>query len=277
MPELPEVETIRRSLQPLIGCHFVGVCLEWPGLVQVPTATAFIQSLPGKTVQHIARHGKYLMLRLAPEGVLVAHLKMTGALLLQAPGAAAIPYTRAVLSLDPPVELRFCDRRKLGRLWLVPNEAEVTGKLGIDCLDPAFTPELLARLLSRHSAPIKAVLTDQGVLAGLGNMYADETLFLARVHPLTPAREQARRAKRLYGAIQDVLAEAIGNRGTTFSDYVNANGEKGTHQHHLRVAHRGGLPCPACGNPIKRLVLRNRGTYYCPRCQRAGSAKRTGP
>ncbi len=237
-------------------------------MVQVPPAEAFQRSLPGKSVREVRRHGKYLTLRLEPEGALVVHLKMTGSLLLRAPGAPPNPYTRAVLYLDPPLELRFCDRRKLGRLWLVPDEVEVTGKLGIDCLDPAFSSDVLASLLGRHGAPIKAVLTDQHVLAGLGNMYADEALFRAGVHPLTPARDAVERADRLYRAIADVLAEAIENKGTTFSDYLDANGEKGRMQYKLKVAHRGGQPCPSCRTPIERLVLRNRGTYFCPRCQR---------
>ena len=148
------------------------------------------------------------------------------------------------------------------------DAAQVVGGLGPEPLEPAFTSQMLEQRLQRRSGPIKAVLLDQTFLAGVGNMYADEALFLARLHPLRPANSLSpEEISKLHRAIRAVLRTAIEHRGTTFSDYQRPDGEPGTHQFHFHVAHRGGLPCPVCGAPVERIEVRGRGTYFCPRCQ----------
>jgi formamidopyrimidine-DNA glycosylase len=199
---------------------------------------------------------------------------MTGSLLLRRPdedSGEPPRYVTAVFRLDDGSELRFIDRRKLGTASLVPDERELERKLGPEPLDRSFTSAELARRLSRRRAPIKAVLCDQNFVAGIGNMYADEALFSAGIHPLRPADSLSHQeTKRLHRAIRDVLRTGIANAGATFSDYRRPGGEKGRQQDAFRVAHRGGQTCYACATPIERIPVRNRGTYFCPRCQ--GSA-----
>jgi len=252
MPELPEVETIKNDLAPVVaGHHFIRVAFLCPQMVRRPSPEELQQRLIGQTVQELTRRGKYLIFRLNSGEALLLHLRMSGSLLLKPSPAEPNSYTRALFNLENGLELHFCDRRKLGTIELVTDEAEVTAKLGPEPLDPGFTTEVLSERLSRRQAPIKAVLCDQAFLAGIGNMYADEALFLARIHPLQPAR-----------ALSD------GNRGATISDYSDAYGQPGVHQFSFSVAHRGGEPCPVCGTAIQRIAIRNRGTYFCPNCQK---------
>ncbi len=269
MPELPEVETIKNDLAPRIaGCRFTGVTLLAPQMVRRPAPESLGPQLVGKTIREVARRGKYLIFRLSSGEALLLHLRMSGSLLLKPGPGEVAPYTRAILNLDSGLELHFCDRRKLGTIELVPDEAEVNGKLGPEPLDENFTREVLGHRLRGRKAPIKAVLCDQTVLAGIGNMYADEALFSARIHPLRPAGALSRdEIARLHQAIVEVLKAAIGNRGATISDYRRPTGETGNQQDKFRVAHRGRQPCPVCGTSIQRIPIRNRGTYFCPRCQ----------
>lgn len=268
MPELPEVETIKNDLLPqLVGRHFTGVRIEWPGAVR-PTPEALSNGIAGQRIEALERRGKYLILRLSGGPSLVIHLRMSGSLLLRASTAAPDLYTRNTFLLDGGLELRFVDRRKLGRIWLVDDAAQVVGDLGPEPLEGDFTPQVLSERLKRRSGPIKAVLLDQSFLAGVGNMYADEALFLARLHPLRAANSlSAEDTEKLYHAIRAVLRTAIKHRGTTFSDYQRPDGEPGTHQFHFHVAHRGGLPCNVCRTLVQRIEVRGRGTYFCPRCQ----------
>jgi formamidopyrimidine-DNA glycosylase len=273
MPELPEVETIVNDLRPeLVGRRFTNVSISWHRMVLQPSASEFQRRLPGQTIKEIARKGKYLIFRLDSGESLILHLRMTGSLLLRQKTKAAnsnVPYVRAVFSLDNGRELLFVDRRKLGTLSLVQTEAELESKLGPEPLEPSFSARVLAERLSRRNAPIKAVLCDQKVIAGIGNMYADEALFLARIHPLRPASSlSAEEVKRLHQAIRDVLRKAIGNRGASISDYRRPGGETGSQQYAFYVAHRGGQTCKLCATPIERIPLRDRGTYFCPRCQK---------
>ncbi|MBI2908665.1 MAG: bifunctional DNA-formamidopyrimidine glycosylase/DNA-(apurinic or apyrimidinic site) lyase [Chloroflexi bacterium] len=269
MPELPEVETIRRDLAPtLVGRRFVSVELLWPGIVRQPTAEELERRLPGQTIAEVARRGKYLLFRLESGETLLAHLKMSGSLVLRDTAEAASPYLRAVLTLDDGRRLGFYDPRKFGRLWLVADENEVVGKLGPEPLEPEFTPQELYTRLLRHGTPIKALLCDQNFLAGIGNIYADEALFYAGIHPLRLAREmQPWEADRLHCAIRISLERALANRGTTFSRYRDAYGEPGRHWEALLVPRRPGAPCTRCGTSIQRIRLRGRGTYFCPDCQ----------
>jgi len=272
MPELPEVETIKRELAPMVvGRSFSGVTLNWPKAVQIPSPEAFSRSLVGKKVEKVDRRGKYLILRLATGEALILHLRMSGSLLLRSSSGEPDSYFRTIFLLDNGVELCFRDPRKFGMMWLVNDEHSVVGKLGPEPLEPGFTPEVLAQRLSNRSAPIKAVLCDQVALAGVGNMYADEALFAAGIHPLKRANSLSKEEiLRLHMAVRQVLEEAIAGSGASTRDYRRPSGEPGAAQYAFRVAHRGGQPCPVCSTPIKRIPIRNRGTYFCPRCQ-AGS------
>jgi formamidopyrimidine-DNA glycosylase len=223
-------------------------------------------------IKEIGRRGKYLIFRLSSGEALIIHLRMTGSLLLKRKGEPLTKnssYIRAVFGLDNGMELLFNDRRKLGTISLVKDENEEIGKLGPEPLDPDFTAKALAERLSRHKAPIKAVLCDQEVIAGIGNMYADEALFFAHIHPLRAANSLSDgEIKKLHKAIQDVLTKAIGNGGASISDYRRPTGEKGSQQYDFYAAHRGGETCKVCATPIERIVVRNRGTYFCPKCQK---------
>jgi len=273
MPELPEVETIVNDLRPeLVGHRFTGVSISWPRMVLQPSASEFQRRLPGQLIKEIARRGKYLVFRLDSGEALILHLRMTGSLLLRRKGkhhSEPYSYITAIFGLDNGTELIFTDRRKLGTVSLVQNEAELDAKLGPEPLEPSFTTGVLTERLGKHKAPIKAVLCDQQVIAGIGNMYADESLFLARTHPLRAANSlNQEEIKRLHRAIREVLRNAIGNGGASISDYRRPGGEKGSQQYAFYVAHRGGQTCKVCATPIERIPVRNRGTYFCPRCQK---------
>ena len=272
MPELPEVETIKNDLRPVVeGRSFTGVTLFWPRMVQQPSAEEFCRRVPGQVVREVSRRGKYLIFRLASGEALVLHMRMTGSLLLRDRDDARVrpsPYTTAVFSLDNGLDLLFCDRRKLGTASLIKDEGEIARKLGPEPLDSRFTAAVLKERLSSRKAPIKAVLCDQKFIAGIGNMYADEASFSAGIHPLRPANSLTDdEIKRLHRAIRRVLRTGIANDGATFSDYRRPGGEKGRQQDAFNVAHRGGQMCNICSTPIVRIAVRNRGTYYCPRCQ----------
>ena len=272
MPELPEVETIVNDLRPsLKDRSFADITILWPRMVLQPSAEELRRRLPGQVVKDIGRRGKYLIFRLASGEALIMHLRMTGSLLLKRKGdkhLVSSPYITAIFRLDNGTELVFTDRRKLGTVSLVKDESELNEKLGPEPLDPDFTPQVLAKRLSSRKAPIKAVLCDQEVLAGIGNMYADEALFFARIHPLREANSLSHgEIKSLHKAIRQVLMRAISNGGASISDYRRPTGEKGTQQYDFYAAHRGGQTCKVCATPIERITVRNRGTYFCPKCQ----------
>ena len=273
MPELPEVETIVNDLRPsLKDRSFADITILWPRMVLQPSAEELRRRLPGQVIKDIGRRGKYLIFRLASGEALIMHLRMTGSLLLKRKGdkhLVSSPYITAIFRLDNGTELVFIDRRKLGTVSLVKDESELNEKLGPEPLDPDFTPQVLAKRLSSRKAPIKAVLCDQEVIAGIGNMYADEALFFAGIHPLRAANSLSDgEIKRLHKAIREVLTKAIGNGGASISDYRRPGGEQGSQQYNFYAAHRGGQTCKVCATPIERITVRNRGTYFCPKCQK---------
>jgi len=269
MPELPEVETIKNHLLPqVVGHHFTKVTLLWARSVRQPPPEEFCRRLVGQTIEDIHRRGKYLLFHLCDGEKLILHLKMTGFLLLQPSSAELEPHTRAIFHLDNETEIHFCDQRKFGAMWLMEDETEVVGKLGPEPLDQNFTPEALGEVLSRHNMPVKALLCDQNIIAGIGNMYADEALLASRIHPLRKAKDLSRKeAGRLHKAIRQVLIAAIGHGGASVDTYQHPDGELGLAHFFFQVAHRGGERCYVCHTPIQRISLRGRGTYFCPKCQ----------
>jgi formamidopyrimidine-DNA glycosylase len=269
LPELPEVETIRNELLPyVIGHRITDVILIWEGIVRYPSAEEFRSQLPGQTITGLARRGKYLIFGLASGRALVIHLKMSGSLLLKPATEPPERFTRAILRLDNETAILFRDPRKFGVMWLAEDTNPIVGKLGPEPLEPDFAPELLAKLLANRTAPIKALLLDQTFVAGIGNMYADEALFAAGIHPLRPGKSlSSEEVQRLHQVIQQVLWSAIGNKGASVNTYFRPDGTLGTAHFEFQVAHRRGQTCPVCGTPIQRIPIRNRGTYFCPKCQ----------
>jgi len=265
MPELPEVETIKNELTPhLVGHRITDVSLFWDGIVRQPSVEEFRAGIIGQKITGIERRGKYLIFGLTSGEALIIHLKMSGSLLLKPPER----FTRAIFHLDGGTELFFRDPRKLGVMWLVGDKNTIIGKLGPEPLEAEFTPQLLAQRLSQHTAPIKALLCDQSVVAGIGNMYADEALFRARIHPLRSGKSlSGAEIERLYRAIRHVLSAAIKNKGASVDTYLRPNGQLGTAHFQFQVAHGLGKNCPNCGTSIQRIPIRNRGSYFCPKCQ----------
>ncbi len=269
MPELPEVETIKNELLPdAVGRRITDVTLSWEGIVRHPPPAEFRSQLKGETITGLARRGKYLIFHLSGGRALVIHLKMSGALLLKPAVAPPERFVRAVLHLDDGMALLFRDPRKFGTMWLLEDTGSILDRLGTEPLEPGFTPELLAQLLSHRSAPIKALLLEQKLIAGIGNMYADEALFAAGIHPLRAGKSLSREEiRRLHRAIQRVLRAAIGNKGASVENYLRPDGTPGTAHFEFNVAHRRGQNCPLCATPLQRQPIRNRGSYFCPRCQ----------
>jgi formamidopyrimidine-DNA glycosylase len=273
MPELPEVETIKNELLPhVIGCSISGVTLFWDRVVRQPSVKEFCSRLIGQRITGITRRGKYLIFGLDSADKLVIHLRMTGSLLLKPASSEPEKFVRAILYLNKDAALHFNDPRKLGAMWLVEDERTVIGKLGVEPLEASFTPQVLAQHLNKRIAPIKALLCDQTFIAGIGNMYADEALYAARIHPLRPGGSLSQEeVGRLHSSIQQVLWSAIGNKGASVDTYLRPNGEPGTAHFQFQVAHYlGGKFCPVCGTPIQRIPIRNRGSYFCPCCQPLG-------
>jgi formamidopyrimidine-DNA glycosylase len=271
MPELPEVETIRRGLErELVGRCITGVTWHRERKLRASSPRP-LQELAGRQVASARRRGKFILLSLSDESVLLLHLGMTGKLLFCDPRDALRPHTHLVLDLDDGRQLRFSDPRRFGLLKLYPGGAAVhdLDHFGVEPMDEAFTPEALGILLSASRAPLKAFLLDQRRVAGLGNIYACEALWRARLSP----RRQARRTPRasvglLRDSIEAVLADSLAQGGTSFNDYVDHIGQPGKFIADLAVFQRKGLPCPRCSAPIRRIVQSGRSTFYCPACQR---------
>jgi formamidopyrimidine-DNA glycosylase len=267
MPELPEVETIRAQLAPrLEGRELVRVEILDPRLTRPHDLFEVAEELEGDRVVEVGRRGKYLLLRLASGRGLLVHLRMTGSF-----GFAPSSHERAVVELDDGSLLVYRDVRRFGT-WLVLEDAELdpylAEKNGPEPLGPRFTTAWLAAQLARRRAPLKAVLLDQRVVAGLGNIYADEALWRARLSPLRPASSvTAEESRRLQRAIRATLRTGIARQGSTLTDYRTPEGSAGAMQEEFRVYGRDRLPCPRCRTPIAKTRVGGRGTWYCPRCQ----------
>ncbi len=278
MPELPEVETTVRDLRPeLIGRTIKRAVVTWQRSIAHPSAAEFTRAVVGYTITGITRRGKYLVFELERQSssvhrpssqYLLVHLRMTGQFGFHPPRVKRDPHQHVHLLLDDGRELRFHDFRKFGRWWLVDNPEHVVGKLGPEPLDMS-KKEFVARLRARKGR-IKPLLLNQAFIAGVGNIYADESLWYARIHPLREAETLTdAEVSALYAAIRRVINKAIRGGGTSFdATYKRINGESGAHQEALRVVGRAGEPCYRCGTPIVKTVFGQRGTYYCPNCQR---------
>lgn len=272
MPELPEVETIARGLDPVLRGRRVKAV--WgsglPLHLNRPVDLGALQKVAvGRTIRGVARRGKYLLIEVGAGAGVVVHLGMTGRLRVQPANVARAPHTHVVLTLQGGDELRFADARRFGWVQAGTPLAEVAAlaALGPDPLSELDAASL-AGALAASRAPLKAFLLDQRRIAGLGNIYVAEALFRAQLHPTTPARRAVRRASELLAAIRASLEGGIARRGTTLRDYVDAEGQRGDNAAALLVYGREGLPCPRCGAAVRRRVDAGRATFFCPKCQR---------
>jgi formamidopyrimidine-DNA glycosylase len=277
LPELPEVETVTSDLRPhLVGRTISGCDLRFPSIVRHPDPALFVAGVTGRRLESVRRRGKYILHELdgpLSDEVLVVHLGMTGQWRLVSSDAAEPDHLHAVFCLDDGMQIRYRDVRRFGRLLLGSEHELVAAKklprLGPEPLEPDFGPADLYRRLQLRRAPLKVTLLDQAFLAGIGNIYADEACFRARVRPDRPANSISRRtAGRLHAAVRDLLREAIANRGSSVADYRDAWGDLGDQQTHLLVYGRRGEPCVRCGRPLSTVRLAGRTTVFCRRCQR---------
>ena len=270
MPELPEVETIRRSLAPHLRDDVIdAVPLLDPHAVAEPAPDAIAALLPGRRIRAVKRRAKFLVFALDTSN-LVVHLRMSGRLRL-VKRVEETRYLRAQWNLRSERALCFYDMRRFGRIWLVDDArlAELFAPLGPEPFAPDLTAAALRERLAKRTAPLKSLLLNQRFIAGLGNIYVDEALHACNLHPRRPAGTLSHKeTAALLDAIQRTLRAAIANGGTTFDAvYSDAAGRPGRHRQHLAVYRRAGEPCLTCGAPIARIVVAQRGTHFCPRCQ----------
>jgi formamidopyrimidine-DNA glycosylase len=278
MPELPEVETVRRSLlDAVVGQTITGLRLrDFPGVLGGQRDEDVATRIIGRRILGVRRRAKYLIVDLDDGTALVIHLRMTGVLTVIPRETEPQRFEHLAIELGNGLDLRFSDQRKFGRVLHVEDEEvrRLEGRLGQEPLTRDFTAAWLADRFRRRSGKIKAVILDQGLIGGLGNIYADESLFRARIHPERPADSLTPgEIQRLHRAIRSVLRAAIDNQGTTFSSFADAGGNPGRYGAVLSVYGRGGKsPCPRCGTPLERTIVGGRGTSYCPGCQPNRSA-----
>jgi formamidopyrimidine-DNA glycosylase len=273
MPELPEVETVRRQLEPLLtGRELRRVAIHDGRLVAPRDPREVADELQGERVAGVGRRGKYLVFRFESGRVLLAHLRMTGSFRHAANGSATDdPYVRAVVTLDDGSDVTYRDVRRFGTWLLVgPDELDpyLARRLGAEPLGPLLTARALGERLARRRTAVKAALLDQRVVAGLGNIYADEALWYARVNPLRPADSLSEQeVRRIHRGVRRALALGIERQGSTLRDYAAPDGTPGAMQREFRVYGRGGERCDRCGATIEKTRVGGRGTAYCPRCQ----------
>lgn len=272
MPELPEVETVRRSLEPLLlGRKIAAVHIHYGGIIKKPSPKEFVNALKGLTIESVGRRGKYLLVELRSCQTLVIHLRMTGQLTVVEQKVPLPTHTHLVFVLDNGTELRFNDVRKFGLVYLIAkdcfHEAGGLSNLGPEPLEKEFTLEYLKTRLQGKKGKLKSFLLDQTQIAGIGNIYADEAMFRAGLHPeRVTASLTLAEITRLHQAIQMTLQEGINFRGTSIKDYVDGKGEKGGFQERLKVYGRAGKSCD-CGCSLEKKTVAGRTTVYCPRCQ----------
>lgn len=274
MPELPEVETYVRDLTPLLQKQTItGVTVLWPRIIAAPSVEQFMQEILGQCFTSFNRRGKYMLLGLNSGDTLIIHLRMTGHVIVHAQPIMPDKHTHVVFDLADGGQIHYQDSRKFGRLWLVAEPGAVLARLGEEPFATTFETSYLVAKLRGRTASIKALLLDQSIVAGVGNIYADESLFTAGIHPtrvgssLTTAE-----IEKLHGAIRKVLARAIDQHGSSLGqssvqNYARPGGILGEFQEEHKVFQRTGQPCPICGQPIQRIVLAQRSTHFCSVCQ----------
>ena len=290
MPELPEVETYVRELAPDLQDRIIsGVTVRWPRTVETALPD-FLTQLQGYRFTNFGRRGKYMLLglekradqgteQLPPTQTLIVHLRMTGRLVAYPHATAPDKHTHIVLDFTDGGQLHFQDSRKFGRLWLVADPQQVLAKLGPEPLDGTFALDAFYQKLQNRAAAIKALLLDQQIVAGVGNIYADESLHRAGIHPARAAQTLTLdEVAALQHAIQEVLQKAIEGHGSSLGDsgiqnYQRPGGEAGSFQEEHRVFQRTGKPCLTCGTAIERIVITQRSTHFCPQCQPALSVR----
>ena len=271
MPELPEVEIAARSLAAQVnGATITAIAhLDWERMVETPLSE-FYHELVGRQIRRVGRRAKWIMIELDADWTLAVHLRMSGILLVEAAGSPRDPHTHLVLELHDGRQIAFNDQRKFGRVRLLDPQrrAVLDAEHGPEPLESGFTVEVLTQILAKRSTKIKPLLLDQHLIAGLGNIYVSEALWLAQIHPLTRASDVRPDAiPALHMAIRHVLEKAIANQGSTLRNYRNGYGQSGTMQDHFFVYDRAEQPCERCGSVIERIVVAQRSTYYCPSCQ----------
>ena len=264
MPELPEVETIARKLRPhLIGKTILDADLRWSRTLATPSPKRFKQQIRGQEIKEVTRRAKFFILHLSNSSLLI-HLRMSGDLLIRDSTIRPEKHDRLVLQLSDNRSLVFNDTRKFGRVWLTSKPEEVLGRLGPEPLSREFTPQWLYNALVKRHRQLKPLLLDQTFLAGLGNIYTDEALHIAKLHPLVISDAVTlEQARGLREAVRNVLKEGIRRNGASI-DWVYRGGE---FQNHFRVYDREGKSCPECSTEIKRIIVGQRSTHYCPQCQ----------
>ena len=273
MPELPEVETIREGLEKRVkGKRIEKVLIKNEKSIKLPSPAQFVSRIEGKVISEIKRRGKYLILKLDSKDNLVIHLKLTGRLLYSQKGEKP-DYTRIIFIFQDQTQLSFTDMRGFGNLWLVSDEElwmiPSLESLGPEPLEKNFTVDKFKELLSGKRGKIKPLLMNQTFIAGIGNIYSQEALFLTGIHPKrSPSSLIDKEIEGLYNNLLSILQEAISSRGSSVDAYVDLNGKKGDYESHLRVYGRAGKSCPRCGAVIERVKIAGRGTYLCPRCQK---------
>ncbi|MFA8437875.1 DNA-formamidopyrimidine glycosylase [Pueribacillus sp. YX66] len=274
MPELPEVETIKRTLQRLvIGKTIQDVTILWGNIIKQPAdGMEFKIKCQGQTIHDIDRRGKFLKFIL-DEDVLVSHLRMEGRYMLQQSNEPYEKHTHVIFSFTDNTELRYMDVRKFGTMHLLPKgeeeQREPLVKLGVEPFSNEFTPDVLQKAFQRTNRSIKAVLLDQSIVVGLGNIYVDEALFRAQIHPTQKANKLPEKSlETLHAEIIETLKEAVDKGGSTVRSYVNSQGDMGMFQLNHFVYGKKGEPCRKCGTEIEKTVVAQRGTHYCPKCQK---------
>ena len=282
MPELPEVETVVKDLNSrgICGCSVCSVYVGWQRSIAAPNPATFKRSIRGAEIQQVTRRGKYIVIHLSGDRQMLIHLRMTGKLLFQPESYKPDRHDHVVFTLSDQRKLVFNDTRKFGKITLLQKgQNSPTEKLGPEPLEKAFSCKWLEKALTARSRQMKPLLLDQSFIAGLGNIYVDEALWEARIHPernsgtITPDE-----AKTLHKAIRTVLRRGIRNCGTTLggsdTNFYSVAGRRGRNADQLKVFRRTGEPCPACGTAIKRLIVGQRSTHFCPECQKLNKCRK---
>ena len=283
MPELPEVETIARDLNAagLVGKTLTCARVYWDRTVAEPSVPEFCRLIEKKQIAAVGRRGKFLVIDFAGGGHLLMHLRMSGRLHLVSAGAQQLSHEHVVFAFEDGSELRFHDTRKFGRVYLMVDAERILGRLGPEPLDPMFTPRVLFEGMRKRSRRVKPLLLDQGFVAGLGNIYTDEALWEAQIHPrrLSDSLSQ-KEAEALHAAIRKVLQRGLKNLGTSLgtgkANFYSVGRRRGRNRDALKVFRRTGEPCPRCAVPVQRIIVGQRSTHICPKCQNLKGFKRSG-